>query len=98
MVVLGYRGSSFQDHGLGHDDPLLSPFPEWEGLGRTAAERRSRWRAKVRAVPGESELMSVRGSLRSGRPLGSAEWSERMAERLGIEPNPRPRGRPRKEK
>jgi putative transposase len=93
-----YRWSSFPHHGLGHDDPLLSPFPEWEELGRTEAERRRRWRAKVRAVQKESELAAVRGSLRSGRPYGAADWTDRMAERLGIDLNPRPRGRPRKEK
>jgi putative transposase len=93
-----YRWSSFPHHGLGQDDPLLSPFPEWEELGRTEAERRRRWRAKVRAVQGESELDAVRRSLGSGRPYGAAEWTERMAERLGIDLTPRPRGRPRKEK
>jgi len=91
-----YRWSSFQSHGLGKDDPLLSSFPEWEELGRTRAARRARWRAKVRAVPGEAELTTVRSSLRNGRPFGSPEWTQRMAERLHIDLNPRPRGRPRK--
>ncbi len=93
-----YRWSSYPCHGLGRDDPLLSPFPEWEELGRTEAERRRRWRAKVSAVPSEAELMSVRGSLRSGRPFGASDWTEQMARRLNIELVPRPRGRPRKEK
>jgi putative transposase len=91
-----YRWSSYWHHGLGHDDPLLSPFPEWEELGRTEAERRRRWRARVRARPDEAELTAVRGSLRSGRPFGATDWVDRIAERLGIDPNPRPRGRPRK--
>src|SRR5262245_38855214 len=91
-----YRWSSFQQHGAGRDDPLLSGFPEWEELGRTEPERRKRWRAQVRAVQDESELATVRGSLRSGRPLGSPEWAEHMAERLKIDLSPRPRGRPRK--
>ena len=55
--------------------------------------------AKVRpAVQDEPELAAVRRSLVSGRPFGAADWTDRMAERLGIELNPRPRGRPRKEK
>jgi putative transposase len=93
-----YRWSSFPCHGLGHDDPLVSPFPEWDELGRTEAERRKRWRAKVCGAQNEAELMSVRGSLRSGRPLGAPEWTEQIAQRLNIELIPRPRGRPRKEK
>jgi putative transposase len=93
-----HRWSSYPCHGLGGDDPLLSPFPEWEKLGRSAAERRRRWRAKVCAAQSEAELRSVRGSLRSGRPFGASDWTEQMAERLNIELVPRPRGRPRKEK
>jgi len=93
-----YRWSSFQCHGMGQDDPLLSPFPEWEELGRTEAERRKRWRAKVRAVQEEGELAAVRQSLRGGRPFGAPGWTDRMAKRLNIDLTPRPRGRPRKQK
>ena len=93
-----YRWSSYPCHGLGQDDPLLSPFPEWEELGRTEAERRRRWRAKVCAAQNEADLMSVRGSLRSGRPFGSSDWTEQMTRRLNIDLVPRPRGRPPKEK
>ncbi len=71
-----YRWSSFLCHGLGQDDPLVSSFPEWEELGKTDAERRRRWRIKVCAVQGEAELMTVRSSLRSGRPFGAPEWTE----------------------
>jgi hypothetical protein len=82
---------------MGQDDPLLSPFPQWKKLGQTEAERRKRWRAKVRAVQDETELDSVRRSLQSGRPFGAADWTDRIARRLGIDLNPRPRGRPRRE-
>jgi putative transposase len=94
----GYRWSSFPHHGLGRDDRLLSTFPEWEELGRTEPERRKRWRAKVRGVQDEAELTSVRQSLPTGRPLGAPDWIERMAKRLGIDWNPRRRGRPPKAK
>ncbi len=93
-----YRWSTFVYHGSGQDDPLLSPFPEWEELGKTDGERRRRWRAKVFAVPSKAELMTVRSSLRCGRPFGAPEWTEPMAERLNIELNPRPQGRPFREK
>ena len=46
----------------------------------------------------EAELKSVRGSLRSGRPLGTLDWTEEMARKLNIELDPWLRGRPRKEK
>jgi putative transposase len=93
-----YRWSSFQLHGMGREDPLLSGFAEWEELGRIEAERRRRWRAKVRGEQDEAELEAVRRSLPGGRPFGSAAWAARMAERLGIALNPHPRGRPSQEK
>ena len=91
-----YRPSSYGAHGLGRPDPLLDPFPEWEALGRTDAERRARWRRKVAAAQAGAEVDAVRSSLRMGRPFGSAEWTEATAGRLGIDLRPRPRGRPRK--
>ena len=91
-----YRWSSYQCHGAGQDDPLLSRFPEWEELGGTDAERRRRWRAKVRGVQGEAELAAVRRSLSSGQPFGAPEWSEATGKRLDLRQEPRPRGRPRK--
>ena len=91
-----YPWSSYQHHGLGRPDALLSPFPEWEHLGRIESERRRRWRAKLRASQKEDELRSVRSSLTSGRPLGNPAWIEDIAQRLHINLQPRPRGRPRK--
>ena len=91
-----HRWSSYRSHGLGEEDPLLSPFPAWDELGRTNSERRRRWRSKVRAVQAEHELTALRDSLRSGRPYGSPEWLERIAKQLDIDLIPRRRGRPPK--
>ncbi|MGC8644088.1 MAG: transposase, partial [Isosphaeraceae bacterium] len=93
-----YPWSSYQYHGLGRPDPLLSSFPEWERLGRTEAARRGRWRPKVRRGQKEEELRAIRMSLNSGRPFGDPAWAQNVARRLGINLNPRPRGRPPKEK
>jgi hypothetical protein len=57
-----------------------------------------RWRRKVRSHQDEAELASVRNFLRTGRPLGTSDWPERMAQRLQIALSPRPRGRPRLER
>jgi putative transposase len=92
-----YRWSSYLCHGLGEDDPLLSAFPESEDLGKTEGKRRLRWRAKVRAAQSEDELTTVRTSLRSGRPFRAPAWTDQVAEQLGIDLSPRPRGRPRTE-
>jgi putative transposase len=94
--LAGYRWSSFLAHGHGRADPLLDPLPEYEALGRTPAERQARWRRKVVAPQDARELTAVRESVRSGKPLGEADWVTAHAATLGIELNPRPRGRPRK--
>ena len=90
-----YRWSSFLAHGRGAADPLLDAFPEYEELGRTPAERCRRWTRKVVARQPESELKKIRESAKSGRPLGEEEWVATHAARLGIELNPRPKGRPK---
>jgi putative transposase len=91
-----YRWSSFPAHGHGQPDPLLDSLPEYEGLGRTPAERQARWRQKVLVPQKERELAAVRDSVRSGRPLGEPDFVTAHAEALGIDLNPRPRGRPRR--
>lgn len=91
-----YRWSSFGAHGHGRPDPLLSPLPELAALGRTPAEQQARWRRRVEAAQRPQELLAVRDSLRSGKPLGDNDWVQSMASRLGVNLEPRPRGRPRK--
>jgi putative transposase len=91
-----YPWSSFPAHGLGRDDPLLDPEPLLDALGRTPAERRWRWRRRVISPQREQELSSVRESVRTGKPLGSPDWVLSKSASLGLQLNPRPRGRPRK--
>ena len=67
-------------------------------MGASDAERRRRWRAKVRGVQDEAELAAVRTSLQSGRPLGTDDWTGRVAKRLKIDLKPFRRGRPPKER
>jgi hypothetical protein len=38
----------------------------------------------------DAELTTLRGSLHNGRPFGTSEWTERIAERLNIELIPFP--------
>ena len=91
-----YPWSSFPAHARRVANPILDPFPEYEALGRTPSERRTRWERKVVRPLREEELARIRESTHSGRPLGEPEWVAAKASRLGIELNPRPRGRPRK--
>ncbi len=93
-----YTWSSHRCHGAGHADPLLDSFPEWEQLGRTEPERRTRWRRQVRGEQPAKELDGVRSSVRSGRPYGAEDCVEVSCHRLGIVREPRRRGRPPCEK
>jgi putative transposase len=42
----------------------------------------------------EAERESIRTSIRRNRPLGTAVWVRRTAEKLGLESSLRPPGRP----
>ena len=54
------------------------------------------WLALVNAAQTEAELAALGRSVARGAPFGEARWSERVAERLGLESTLRARGRPRK--
>lgn len=55
------------------------------------------WPEQVNTPQTEAELDAIRQCLRRGSPYGGPAWSEQTAQRLGLEPTLRPRGRPRKE-
>jgi putative transposase len=55
------------------------------------------WRSWVNKVETESELTSLRHSVRRGLPFGDDQWTRSSAVRPGLETTTRPRGRPRKE-
>src|SRR5262249_12552920 len=92
-----YRWSSYAVHGLGRADPLVTELPTWSGLAKTEQMRQSYWRQFVHRPEAEAELSIIRGSLVSGRPFGSSEWTTRAAQFLHLPLSQRPRGRPRKD-
>jgi putative transposase len=95
--LAGYPWSSYQVHGLGKSDPLVSELPGWEVLGREPAARLAFWRQWVHEPLTDRELAAVRKSVTSGRPYGAEEWVKATAAALGLPLSKRPRGRPRKE-
>lgn len=56
------------------------------------------WLERVRRAETAAELEAVRSSVKRGRPLGSAEWTQRVVRRLGLEHTVRAAHRPREEK
>jgi hypothetical protein len=94
--LVEYRWSSFMAHGLGKPDRLLGPLPELDALGHTPGGCQARWRRKFKAPQGRKELERVRESVRTGKPMGAPEWVDATAQRLGLNLNRRPPGRPPK--
>jgi putative transposase len=94
--LASYPWSSYIVHGLGRRDPLVSPLPGWERLGRDECARQAYWRRWVHEPLSERELARVRQAVVSGRPYGSAPWVEVMAATLRLALAKRGRGRPRK--
>ena len=54
------------------------------------------WVQHVNAPQSDAELAALRRSIARGTPYGHDRWTERVAQRLGLESSLRPRGRPRK--
>jgi putative transposase len=96
--LASYPWSSYGVHGMGRQDPLLTPLPVWQTLARDEAKRQAHWREWVHTPFTEAELAALRRSVVSGRPFGSEPWTQRMARMLGIRLDGRKRGRPLKEK
>jgi putative transposase len=92
-----YPWSSYGVHGVGRVDPLISPLPAWEALGRGAEARQTYWRHWVHAPLAARDLAAVRRSVVSGRPYGATAWADAKAAALGVPSEPKPRGRPRKD-
>ena len=84
-----YRWSSAKAHLAGADDvlvrvsPLLSRWPDWEGVLSGRGED-------------ESSLAAMRLHARTGRPLGDDAFLERVGELVGRDLRPGRPGRPRK--
>ncbi len=74
-------------HGNARQKRLLAGWP---------VRRTARWVDYVNEPQTDAELAAIRRSIERGRPFGSAEWTEQIVRRLGLEATQRPRGRPRK--
>jgi len=55
------------------------------------------WPAYVNSAMHEKELDQLRHSVVHGTPFGDAPWTEKTADRLGLEETLHPPGRPQKE-
>ncbi len=68
----------------------------WPRLSDWPVDRPRNWMDTVNAAILEPQLRQIKLSLERDRPLGSPQWSERIAVRTGLAQTLRPLGRPRK--
>jgi putative transposase len=59
-------------------------------------ERGPRWLTRVNRPLSAGDLSRIRSSVTRGAPLGTEDWSQATAVRMGLQASLRPRGRPRK--
>ena len=93
-----YPWSSYAAHGLGRADTLLTDLPYWSERDRTESARQAYWRKWVHTPVNDKELQAIRKAVSTGRPFGTADWTQTISAKLGIPLVSRPRGRPRKER
>lgn len=65
-------------------------------LDKWPLPRPKSWLQDVNRPQTEAELTAIRRSVDRGQPLGSDQWVQRTAERLGLQSTLRPRGRPKR--
>lgn len=74
---------------------LVDPAAYWS-LGNTPFERHAAWRARLEQGLAPERVATLERALRSGRPIGDADWLAALQPRVSMALFPRPRGRPRK--
>ena len=79
-----WRWSSARAHFAGTDDGLVRTAP--------LLKRAGNWRAFLAQIPDEDTLDALRRHGRTGRPLGSARYLDRLEARLGRPVRPGKRG------
>jgi putative transposase len=77
---------------------LRNSSDDRELLASWPLPRKASWTDHVNAAQTEAELKAIRRSVQRGSPFGDERWSDRTAERLGLESTLRPQGRPKKPK
>lgn len=77
---------------------LQKPAPKPEVLSPWPIRRTADWVSRVNASLTDKEREAVRRSVQRDRPFGTEEWTEQIADRLGLWATIRPRGRPRKQR
>ena len=93
-----YRWSSYRHNALGQANRYLGPHPVYLGLGEDERTRQAAYRALFRAELDQEAVSDVRLALNQNQPLGDSRFYAKIEAMIGRRREPRPRGRPRKQR
>ena len=88
-----YRWSSYRSNGLGEANTLLTPHPEYQGLGRSLKKRTAAYRALFAAHIDGSMIKDIRDALNKGLALGSERFKDELEANLKRRVRPGKMGR-----
>ena len=93
-----YRWSSYRHNALGQPNGYLVPHPLYLSLGTDESTRQLAYRGLFRAELDQEEISDIRLALNQDQPLGNSRFYAKIEAMTGRRCDPRPRGRPRKER
>jgi putative transposase len=91
-----YAWSSYRYHGLGVDDPLVSPHPEYTALGAAPLGRQRAYRDLFTTRLAIDEVNEIRDTVNRGWPLARESFRNQIEAALQRAARPPRRGRPAK--
>jgi len=89
-----YRWSSYRRNALGAADPLVTPHPLYQALGRSEAERQEAYRGLFGEALDAAFLDDLRAATQGGWALGDDRFRRRIAAASGRRAAPLTPGRP----
>jgi len=91
-----YRWSSFARNACGQTDDLISPHECYQALGESSEKRCAAYQRLFQGAISEDELKTIRDHTNQGKVLGTREFQDMIASRLGRDVKLSALGRPGK--
>jgi putative transposase len=91
-----YPWSSYQNNAYGFENKLITRHALYSRMGNDPKSRQSAYRALFEELLGDDMLDRVRKATHGNHALGTSEFTEQLAQRLGRAVMPKEIGRPRK--
>ena len=93
-----YRWTSYRHNALGKADPYLLPHPLYFSLGKDDQTRQTNYRSLFRTELDNEAISGIRLAINQNQPPGNSRFDARVEAMTGQRREPKPRGRPRKQR